>query len=121
MTENYNEEFVLGVLKNLGLNSYERQIYAVLLKYGSATSSQITELTTVPRARTYDVMTSLEAKGYTKMLPTKPKKFMALHPTEVVENIKNNLEEEYKNKMNKITEFSRSDELSILSNSYDAK
>jgi len=116
-----NEEKILNVLKTFGLNSYERQAYAMLLKYGRATSSQITEHTTIPRARTYDILKSLETKGFTRMLHTKPKKFISLHPNDMLENLKSNLEREYKNKLDSINKFSCSNELKILSESYDAK
>lgn len=119
--ENNIEEIISDTLKNIGLNSYERQIYAFLIKHGCATSSQLTNSTNVPRSRTYDILESLETKGFTKKLPTKPKKFTALHPYDVVENIKNNLESEYSNKINKIENFSKSDEIKFLANSYDAK
>ena len=122
MLENKNnEEKILNVLKIFGLNSYERQAYALLLRQGSATSSQITEHTTIPRARTYDVLKSLETKGFTKILYTKPRKFVSLHPIDMLENLKKNLETEYKNKLNSINDFSHSNELRILSDTYDAK
>ena len=120
MEENI-EEIISNTLKNIGLNSYERQIYAFLIKQGCATSSQITSSTKVPRSRTYDILESLEIKGFTKILPTKPKKFTALHPNDVVENIKSNIESEYMSKINKIDNFSRSNEIKFLANSYDAK
>jgi sugar-specific transcriptional regulator TrmB len=45
----------------------------------------------VPRSRTYDILESLEKKGFIVMKLGKPIKFVALKPEEVVERVKKNL------------------------------
>ncbi|OYT34845.1 MAG: hypothetical protein B6U87_01370 [Candidatus Aenigmarchaeota archaeon ex4484_52] len=124
MKNNDNEDKnieMINALKNIGLNSYERQIYASLVKQGFANSNQLSQTTNVPRSRTYDVLQSLENKGFAKAMHTKPKKYAAVHPVEAIENAKNNLEKKYKEELEKINKFYQSEDLDILKNLYNKK
>ena len=53
-------------LRNLGLNSYEVKIWTALLSRGVSTAGELSGIANVPRSRSYDVLESLEKKGFVK-------------------------------------------------------
>ena len=70
----------------LGLNEYESKAYITLLRFGSATASTISKVSQIPRARVYDVLTSLEKKSFIERKLSKPVEYTALVPSTVVKN-----------------------------------
>ncbi len=81
----------LDSLKSIGLNLYERKIYVALLAKGVATAAQVSEIATVPRSRSYDVLESLAERGFVVLQPSKPIKYFALKPSEALERTKDAL------------------------------
>ncbi|MBI2656894.1 TrmB family transcriptional regulator [Candidatus Woesearchaeota archaeon] len=78
-------------LKNLGLNSYEVKIWVALLSMGKSTAGELSDITNVPRSRSYDVLESLKKKGFVVMKLGKPIKYIAVPPDKAVENAKKNI------------------------------
>lgn len=76
------------------LNIYEIKIWTSLLSKGIAAASELAELSGVPRSRCYDVLESLEKKGFIIMNIGKPIKYIAVQPNAVVEREKKRLQEE---------------------------
>ncbi len=62
-----------------------------MLSRGTSTAGELSNISDVPRSRTYDILESLEKKGFIIMKLGKPIKFVALKPEEVVERVKKNL------------------------------
>lgn len=85
------EEFLSRLRKIFDLNLYEVKIWAALLSRGTSTAGELSNISDVPRSRTYDILESLEKKGFIVMKLGKPIKFVALKPEEVVERVKKNL------------------------------
>ena len=82
------DEF-LSKLRNLfGLNLYEVRIWTALLSRGVSTAGELSDIGNVPRSRAYDVLESLEKKGFVMMKLGKPIKYLAVEPKEVVERSK---------------------------------
>lgn len=79
---------VLEGLRGIGLNLYERNIYAALLIKKVATASELSDLSGVPRARAYDVLESLEEKGLVVIQSGSPFKYVAVEPTEAIERMR---------------------------------
>ena len=73
------------------LNLYEVKIWTALLSRGVATAGELSDIANVPRSRSYDVLESLERKGFVIMKLGKPIKYIAVPPQEVVERVKKNL------------------------------
>jgi len=71
-----------------GLNSYESKLWAALLSRGIATAGELSEIANVPRSRCYDVLESLEKKGFIVSKIGKPLKYIAVAPDEVLERVK---------------------------------
>jgi len=75
-------------LKVFGLNSYEAKIWVALLSRGVSSAGELSDISNVPRSRSYDVLESLEKKGFIVMKIGKPIKYIAVPPTEVLERVK---------------------------------
>lgn len=78
-------------LKRLGLNSYEVKIWVALLSSGVSTAGELSGTANTPRSRSYDVLESLEKKGFVVMKAGKPIKYVAVSPKDVVERVKKNV------------------------------
>lgn len=83
------KEDFLNKLRNLfGLNLYEVRIWTALLSRGVSTAGELSEIGNVPRSRAYDVLESLEKKGFIITKLGKPIRYIAVEPKEVVERVK---------------------------------
>jgi HTH-type transcriptional regulator, sugar sensing transcriptional regulator len=73
------------------LNLYEVKLWAALLSRGVSTAGELSDIADVPRSRSYDILESLEKKGFVVMKLGKPIKYIAIPPTEVVDRVKKNM------------------------------
>src|SRR5512138_3044898 len=87
----------LKKIKDFGLNSYEAKIWTALLSRGVSTAGELSDIANVPRSRSYDVLESLEKKGFIVMKIGKPIKYIAVPPSEVLERVKKNIKSEADN------------------------
>ena len=78
----------LNKLKDFGLNTYESKLWTALLSRGISTAGELSDIANVPRSRSYDVLESLEKKGFIIMKLGKPIKYVAVQPSEVLERVK---------------------------------
>lgn len=85
------DEFLSRLRKIFDLNLYEVKVWTALLSRGTSTAGELSNISDVPRSRTYDILESLEKKGFIIMKLGKPIKFIALKPEEVVDRVKKNL------------------------------
>ncbi len=94
------EEFLSNLRRAFDLNLYEVRIWTALLSRGVSTAGELSDIGNVPRSRAYDVLESLEKKGFVVMKLGKPIKYIAVEPKEVVERakklVKGNAEEDIK-------------------------
>ncbi|MCU0641994.1 MAG: hypothetical protein MUF61_00210 [archaeon] len=81
-------ELVKRIREYFNLNIYETKVWLALLSKGIASAGEVAELSGVPRSRTYDVLESLEKRGFAITKIGKPVKYIAVKPTEVIEKIK---------------------------------
>ena len=58
------EEFLSRLRKIFGLNLYEVKVWTALLSRGTSTAGELSNISEVPRSRTYDILESLEKKGF---------------------------------------------------------
>jgi sugar-specific transcriptional regulator TrmB len=96
------DEFLSRLRKIFDLNLYEVKVWTALLSRGTSTAGELSNISDVPRSRTYDILESLEKKGFIVMKVGKPIKFVALKPEEVVERVKKNLMVEAKEKTKRL-------------------
>lgn len=102
--------------KIFDLNLYEAKVWTALLSRGVSTAGELSNISDVPRSRTYDILESLEKKGFIVMKIGKPIKFVALKPEEVVERVKKNLVIDAQQKSKRLEELKGDEVLSELVN-----
>lgn len=73
------------------LNEYEAKIWAALLSKGVAAAGELSDIGNVPRSRSYDVLESLEKRGFIMMKLGKPIKYIAIEPNEVLNRVKKDI------------------------------
>ena len=105
----------LNKLKAFGINIYEAKIWTALLSRGVSTAGELSDIANVPRSRSYDVLESLEKKGFVVMKIGKPIKYIAVPPEEVLERVKNNIREEAERTANSIDKIKDTELLTQLS------
>ena len=105
-------ELVNQIKEYFGLNIYETKVWLALLGKGIASAGEIAEISRVPRSRTYDVLESLEKKGFIIMKVGKPIKYLAVPPEEVVERVKKNLVKEAQDRSKRLEKLK--DEADLL-------
>src|SRR3989338_6778130 len=82
------EDFLKKLRSSFDLNEYEVKIWTALLSRGISRAGELSEISNVPRSRSYDVLETLEKKGFVMMKLGKPIKYMAVKPEEVVKRVK---------------------------------
>ena len=104
----------LDSLKAIGLNKYERNLWAALLSRGSSTAGELSDISKVPRSRCYDVLESLATRGFIVVQPGKPLKYVAIPPREALERAKKKIMEDAKETSDKMERLSKSDSIKEL-------
>jgi len=113
------EEFLSRLRKIFDLNLYEARVWTALLSRGVSTAGELSSISDVPRSRTYDILESLEKKGFIVMKIGKPIKFVALKPEEVIERVKKNLVVEASEKSKRLDKLKSEDVLEELSSLFE--
>src|SRR3989338_508591 len=108
------EEFLNKLRQFFGLNLYEVKIWTALLSRGVSTAGELSDIGNVPRSRAYDILESLEKKGFVVMKLGKPIKYIAVEPREVVERVKKLVHEEAKEKAKRLDNLRGGDLLDEL-------
>jgi HTH-type transcriptional regulator, sugar sensing transcriptional regulator len=99
------EEFLSKLRTYFSLNLYEVKVWTALLSRGVATAGELSDIANVPRSRSYDVLESLEKKGFVVMKFGKPIKYLAVQPSEVVERVKKHMKSEADIKIKRLDEI----------------
>ena len=108
------EEFLNKLRRYFGLNLYEVKIWTALLSRGISTAGELSDIASVPRSRSYDVLESLEKKGFAVAKIGKPIKYIAVPPSEVVERVKKNMFENAKKRVKMLDELKNTEMLNEL-------
>jgi len=108
------EQNFLEKLKDFGINSYEAKIWTALLSRGVANAGELSDISNVPRSRAYDVLESLEKKGFIIMKLGKPIKYVAVSPEEVLSRVKKKIENDKDSQIKMVDELKESDILKEL-------
>ena len=112
-----NEEFLKKLRSVFNLNIYEVKIWTSLLSRGLATAGELSDNSNVPRSRCYDVLESLEKKGFVIMKIGKPIKYIAVDPKEVIKRVKQRIEksaEEQVDMLNRVKDTNIYEEINLL-------
>ncbi len=109
------DEFLSKLRRYFALNLYEVKIWTALLSRGVSTAGELSDIANVPRSRSYDVLESLEKKGFVVMKIGKPIKYLAVAPSEVVERVKKNMRVDADDKIKRLENLKNTEVLSELS------
>jgi HTH-type transcriptional regulator, sugar sensing transcriptional regulator len=75
-------------MEDLGLTGYEIKSYICLLEFGPMTASELSKKSGVPYSKIYDVLNSLEEKGWIESNSSRPQKFFPKSPHTAIETTK---------------------------------
>jgi sugar-specific transcriptional regulator TrmB len=113
------QELVTKIKDYFDLNIYETKVWLALLGKGTASAGEIATLSGVPRSRTYDVLESLEKKGFAIIKLGKPVKYLGVKPKAILEKLKNNVRKDAEDKITILSNIKESSEFSELENLYN--
>lgn len=115
-----NKEIIKKVKEKFGLNVYETKVWLALIMKSVASSGEISALSGVPRSRTYDVLSSLEKKGFAIEKVGKPTKYIAVEPVVVLDKLKNNIYKEAEEKIDILENLKGSKEYTELTSLHNS-
>jgi sugar-specific transcriptional regulator TrmB len=84
-------------LEKVGLTSYEIKTYAALLKTGQITASDLSQKSGVPYSKIYEVLGTLEGKGWIGSDDSRPTQYFAKPPATAIQSTKQALETDFQN------------------------
>lgn len=116
----FKDELIVKVRRFFNLNLYETKIWLALLSKGSATAGELSDLTGVPRSRSYDVLESLERKGLVILKFDKPIRYLVVSPAEAIERVKKYIEESAKQKISRLEELKSSETYKEIKTLYES-
>ena len=108
------DEFLSKLRRYFGLNLYEVKIWTALLSRGISTAGELSDIAEVPRSRSYDVLETLEKKGFIITKIGKPIKYIAVAPEEVIERVKLNMKQYAEEKVKTLENLKGTDVLEEL-------
>lgn len=108
------DDFLAKLRRYFTLNLYEVKIWTALLSRGVSTAGELSDIADVPRSRSYDVLESLEKRGFIVMKLGKPIKYIAVPPSEVLERVKKNTKLEADNHVKRLEELKTTDVIKEL-------
>ncbi|HUW43563.1 MAG TPA: helix-turn-helix domain-containing protein [Bacillota bacterium] len=110
---------LIGKIKDyFDLNIYETKVWLALLGKGIASAGEIAEISRVPRSRTYDVLESLEKKGFAIIKLGKPVKYIGVKPHLILEKLKNNVRSDAEERIVSLVNMKSTEEFSKLEKLY---
>ncbi len=112
------QELINKVKDYFDLNLYETKVWLALLGKGVASAGQIAEISRVPRSRTYDVLESLEKKGFAIVKLGKPVKYLGVKPHIILEKLKNNARKNAEDKIVTLSKVKGTEEFNKLEEIY---
>ncbi|USS40764.1 TrmB family transcriptional regulator [Thermococcus aggregans] len=93
------ERMVELLQEHFELNLYEARAYVALVGFGVLTPAELASVSEVPAPRTYDVLRSLEKKGFALSQPGKANKYRPVHPKNVLEKFIEDWQERVKEEL----------------------
>jgi len=88
------EDFLKKLRSVFNLNIYEAKIWTALLSRGLSTAGELADISGVPRSRSYDVLESIEKRGFLIIKLGKPIKYIAVKPEEILKRVKNSIQKD---------------------------
>jgi sugar-specific transcriptional regulator TrmB len=112
------QELINKIKDYFDLNVYETKVWLALLTKGVASVGEIASISKVPRSRVYDVLESLEKKGFTIVRMGKPVKYLGIKPELILERIKMDVKQEADEKIQTLSKVKETEEFNQLNELY---
>lgn len=93
------------ILRKIGLNTYEIKAYLALVSAGRMNAAELSSVSGIPIARVYDVMSSLERKGFAKIGLGRPTIYEANPPDEALSNYRRKMELDFGRRLRELEEM----------------
>ncbi|RJS74564.1 TrmB family transcriptional regulator [Candidatus Bathyarchaeota archaeon] len=103
MTEPVSEK-ARKTLREIGLTEYETRAYMYLLRTGATTASRISGNANVPYSKIYEVLNSLERKGWIETRSGRPRRYYPKSPIEALDATRLRIENKMKDWRNSVVE-----------------
>jgi sugar-specific transcriptional regulator TrmB len=112
------QELITKIRDYFDLNIYETKVWLALLGKGIASAGEIARISRVPRSRTYDVLETLEKKGFAIVKLGKPVKYIGVKPKIILEKLKNNVRKNAEERIESLLKIKDTDEFTKLEELY---
>jgi len=112
------QELINKIKDYFDLNIYETKVWLALLGKGVASAGEVADISGVPRSRTYDVLESLEKKGFAIVKLGKPVKYLGVKPRTILEKLKNNVRKDAEDKIQTLLRVKETEEFVQLEGLY---
>jgi sugar-specific transcriptional regulator TrmB len=112
------QELVKKIKDYFDLNIYETKVWLALLSKGIASAGEVATISGVPRSRTYDVLESLEKRGFAIEKLGKPVKYLGVKPERVLEKMKNNAQRYAEERIQGLSRIKETEEFGELESIY---
>jgi len=112
-------DLIVKIKDYFQLNIYETKVWLALLGKGSASAGEIATISGVPRSRTYDVLESLDKKGFALVKIGKPVRYLGVKPKIILEKLKNNVRTEAEEKFQSLMNIKETQEFNQLEELYN--
>jgi len=113
------QDLVRKVRDYFSMNIYEAKVWLALLNKGVASAGEIASASGVPRSRTYDVLESLEKRGFAIAKLGKPVKYIGVKPRAIIEKLKNNVRTDAEERMVELSNIKNTNEFLALESLYN--
>jgi len=107
-------ELIAKIKDYFDLNIYETKVWLALLGKGVASAGEVADVSGVPRSRTYDVLESLEKKGFAIVKLGKPVKYLGVKPKIILEKLKNNVRKDAEERIDSLLKVKETEEFTQL-------
>ncbi|MFQ5531563.1 MAG: TrmB family transcriptional regulator [Candidatus Nanoarchaeia archaeon] len=112
------QELINKIKDYFGLNIYETKVWLALLGKGVASAGEVADISGVPRSRTYDVLESLEKRGFAIVKIGKPVKYLGIKPNIILEKLKNNVKKNAEERIVGLSKIKNTEEFVKLEELY---
>ena len=104
------QELINRIKDYFDLNIYETKVWLALLSKGVASVGEVATISRVPRSRAYDVLESLEKKGFAIIRMGKPVKYLGVKPQIILERIKTDIRKNAEERVNDLSKIKETEE-----------
>ncbi len=103
MQNNFSSGYI-SILNSLGLSDYESRVFITLVGIGPTNYRVLVRESNVPTGKIYQVLSTLESKGFIEIVEGKPKLFRAIEPKKAFRRRLRQIEDDYSDLEHRIGE-----------------